>query len=98
MKIYANRREKDIDYFIGKDVWVKILITSKPHSKSRPFSCYAQIISKVEDYSDDNYSIYTMRIWLNGNAYHFRKDICLAYPTEVLTKEELEDIWNRFEL
>lgn len=98
MKIYANRREKDIDDFIGKDEWVKILITCKPYSKSNPYSCYAQITGKSEDYSDDDYSVYTMWIWRGGNTHHFRKDICLAYPTDVLTEEELEDIWSQFGL
>lgn len=100
MKIYANKRQVNLDSLIGKDVWIKI-------DAHIPF--YIRILSKIEPkgFGEARYIINEIPQYrMVGPQYtfgikNFIKDckttydlfagsIHISYPVEMFTTDEIE--------
>ena len=102
MKIYCNRREKTLEDFVGKNVWVKVRKYSIDDSnrdrcgyvkilsnKDRAIRCY--YISDEIMKASDHYK------WMKKSVF---KQTCkwsldllkLLYPLDILTDEEMKEL------
>ena len=91
MKIYANTNPFNLDRFIGKDIWVKCIDTSVPHT----YKEYIRVLSKRGDCYYVNkvpeFEIYTTAELLGGE-FEFEEDV-YGVDTDLVSELVDQDIW-----
>lgn len=105
MKIYANNYTKeDLEYYIGKDIWVKcncasghsyyMRILSKGTSK---YGTPIIVFNKIKAYIVENFrpTMKLLSTLLNEQHRGMINDYAVCEPVETLTTDEIIDIFER---